>query len=58
MSSSLGESMSWSTSVACVWVCLVCLGSVVNGLLVFELDSIRLNGRVSKSRDAFELPII
>ena len=42
MSSSLGESESWSTSMACVWVFLVCWGSVVGDLLVFGLGSIRL----------------
>ncbi len=42
MSSSLGESESCNTSLACVWVCLVCWGSVVDGLLVFGLGSMRL----------------
>ena len=42
MSSSFGESKSCSISLACVWVCLVCWGSVVGGLLVVGLWSIRL----------------
>jgi len=43
MFSRLGdESESCSTSLACVWVCLVWLGSVVDGLLVFGIGSIRL----------------
>ena len=42
MSSSLDESESCSTLLACVWVCLVCCGSVVGGLSIFGLESIRL----------------
>ena len=42
ISSSLGEYGSCSTSLACVWVFLVCRGSVVGGLLVFGLGSMRL----------------
>ena len=34
MSSRLGGFGTCSTSLACVWVCLVCWGSVVDGLLV------------------------
>ena len=42
MSSGLGKSESWSTLLACVWVFLVCWGSVVGCLLVFRMESIRL----------------
>ena len=42
MSSSLGESGSWITSVACVCVCLVCWRSVVSVLLYLGLESMRL----------------
>ena len=42
MFSRLGESGSCSTSLACVWVYLVCWGSIVGGVLVFGLGSIRL----------------
>ena len=42
MSSGLGGSWSFSTSLACVWVSLVCWGSVVNGLLALGIGSIRL----------------
>jgi len=42
MSTSLGESERCSTSLACVWVCLVCWGSVVDGVLVFGLGSMLL----------------
>jgi hypothetical protein len=38
----LRESMSWNTLVACVWICLVCWGSDLDGLLIFELGSMRL----------------
>ncbi len=41
MSSRLGGSRRCA-SLACAWVCLVCWGSVVNGLLVFRLGSICL----------------
>jgi len=41
-SSSLGESESYRTSLACVWVCLVCWGSVVDGVLVFGMGSVLL----------------
>ncbi len=42
MSSSLGESERWNTSVACVCVCLVSWGSIVGILLVLGLGSMRL----------------
>jgi hypothetical protein len=42
MSSRLGGSGSCSTLLACVWVCLVYWGSVVDGVLVYGLGSIRL----------------
>ena len=42
MSSSLGEFVSWSTSLAYVWICLVSWGSVVDGLLIFGIGSICL----------------
>ena len=42
MSSNLGEFESCSTSLAYVWVFLVCWGSAVDGLLVFGLGTIRL----------------
>ena len=42
MSSSLGESERWSTSVACVCVCLLSWGSVVGALLVLGSGSMRL----------------
>ena len=42
MSSSLGESFSWSTSVDFVRVYVVCWGSTDDGLFVFRLGSIRL----------------
>ena len=48
MSSSLGESGRWSTSVACVCICLVCWGSVVNALLVVGLGSMRLTVFLSR----------
>ena len=38
----MGWSGSCSTSLACVWVCLVYWGSVVGGVLVFGLGSMRL----------------
>ncbi len=39
MSSRLGGSESCSTSLACVWFCFVCCGSVVVIALVFDLGS-------------------
>ena len=42
MSSRLGGSGNCSTSLACVWVCLVYWGSVVDDVLVFVLGSMRL----------------
>ena len=42
ISSSLGGYGSCSTSLACVWVCLMCWGSVAVGVLVFGLGSMRL----------------
>ncbi len=42
MSSRLDGSGSCRTSLACVWVCLVCWGSVVVGVLVFGLGSMFL----------------
>ena len=42
MSSSLGESLSWSTSVAFIGACVLCWGSVVNCSLVLILVSMRL----------------
>jgi hypothetical protein len=42
MSSKLGGPESFSTSLACVWVCMVSWGSVVNSVLVFGSGSIRL----------------
>jgi len=41
MSSRLGVSGSCSTSLACFGVCLVYWGSVVDGVLVFELGRMR-----------------
>ena len=42
MSSRLGGSGSCSTSLACVWGCLVYWGSVVVGVFIFGLRSMRL----------------
>ncbi len=42
ISYSLGESERCGTSLACVFVFLVCWGSVVNVLLVFGLGGMRL----------------
>ena len=42
ISSMLGGSGSCSTSLACVWICLVCWGSVAVGVLVFGLGSMFL----------------
>jgi len=42
MPSRLGGSWSCSTSLACVWACLVCWGSVVSGVLLFGLGSMHL----------------
>jgi len=42
MSSTLGGSRSCSTSLACAWVSLVYWGSIVDGVLVFGLGSMRL----------------
>jgi len=52
MFSSLDESKCCSSSLAYVWVCLVCWGSVVDGLLVFRVGE-HTFGRTSVSRDAF-----
>jgi len=48
MSSSLGESRRWSTSVACVCDCFVCWGSVVSALLVLWMGSMRLTVFLSR----------
>ncbi len=50
MSSRLGGSGSCSTSLACVWVCFVCCGSVAVVALVFGLGS-KLFDRVSELCD-------
>ena len=42
MFSGLGKSGSCSTSLACVWVYLLCWGSVVESVLVFGLESMCL----------------
>ena len=48
MSSRLDGSGSCSTSLACVWACLVCCGSVVVVACVFGLGSMFLAGFLSR----------